>query len=443
MNITRENIDALNAVVKVELSAADYEQKVVDVLNDYRKKANIPGFRKGHVPMGLVKKQYGMSVKVDEVNKLLQETMNNYLTEEKLEVLGNPLPKVQEDFSWDAADYVFEFELGLAPEFDVDLKKAKNKITKFQIVADEDLIQKEVENIQERYGKLVPQEEVVEGATITGKFTSEEKEDLEKSSTIALADIKGKMNHKKFLGSKVGAVLKLKTKNLFEDENKLIGALGLTHDEVKGLDIPLAFEIEEINLNDKAELNQELFDKIFGEGVVTTEEELRAKIKEDAEGQFSNQSDQQLLNGVTEYLVENTKFDLPADFLKKWLAQAGEKQMTAEEAEEEYAKSEKGLRYQLIEGKVMTANDIKMDYAELVEFTKGFIKAQMAQYGQMNPEESELNDIATRVLSNADEAKRLQEQLVSKKLLDFYKENIEFKVKEVNFEDFVKEAYKN
>ena len=192
MNITRENIDALNAVVKVELSAADYEQKVVDVLNDYRKKANIPGFRKGHVPMGLVKKQYGMSVKVDEVNKLLQETMNNYLTEEKLEVLGNPLPKVQEDFSWDADDYVFEFELGLAPEFDVDLKKAKNKITKFQIGADEDLIQKEVENIQERYGKLVPQEEVVEGVTITGKFTSEEKEDLEKSSTIALADIKGK-----------------------------------------------------------------------------------------------------------------------------------------------------------------------------------------------------------------------------------------------------------
>ncbi|MDA8596330.1 trigger factor [Flavobacteriaceae bacterium] len=443
MNITRENIDALNAVVKVEMSAADYEQKVVDVLNDYRKTANIPGFRKGHVPMGLVKKQYGMSVKVDEVNKLLQESMNNYMTEEKLEVLGNPLPKVQDDFSWDADDYVFEFELGLAPEFDVDLKKAKNKITKFDIVADQDLIQKEVENIQERYGKLVPQEEIIEGVTVTGVWKSEEREDLSKSSTIALEDIKGKLNLKKFVGSKVGDVLKLKTKNLFNDEHKLMSALGLTHDEVHGLDIPLTFEIEEINLTEKAELNQELFDKIFGENAVTTEEELRAKIKEDAEAQFANQGDQQLLNGVTEYLVENTKFDLPAEFLKKWLAQAGEKPMTSEEAEEEYAKSEKGLRYQLIEGKVMAQNDIKLDYPELVEFTKGFVKAQMAQYGQMNPEDSELNEIATRVLSNQDEAKRLQEQLVSKKLLDFYKENIDFKVKEVSFEDFVKEAYKN
>ena len=128
MNITRENIDALNAVVKVEIQAADYQGKVTEVLTDYRKKADIPGFRKGHVPMGLVKKQYGTSVMVDEVNKLLQETLNNYLTEEKLDVLGNPLPKVADDFTWEASDFVFEFELGLAPEFDVDLKKAKKKV---------------------------------------------------------------------------------------------------------------------------------------------------------------------------------------------------------------------------------------------------------------------------------------------------------------------------
>jgi len=217
----------------------------------------------------------------------------------------------------------------------------------------------------------------------------------------------------------------------------------MSKEEVEGLEISLNFEIEEITITEKAELNQELFDKIFGEGTVKTTEELKGKIKEDAEAQFANQGDQQLLNAITEYLVENTKFDLPADFLKKWLAQAGEKPMTAEEAEAEYEKSEKGLRYQLIEGKVMSANDIKVDYAELVEFAKGFIKAQMAQYGNMSPEDSELNEIATRVLSNQDEAKRLQEQLISKKLLDFYKENIDFKVKEVNFEDFVKEVYKN
>jgi trigger factor len=443
MNITRENIDALNAVVKVEIQAADYQGKVTEVLTDYRKKADIPGFRKGHVPMGLVKKQYGTSVMVDEVNKLLQETLNNYLTEEKLDVLGNPLPRVADDFTWDASDFVFEFELGLAPEFDVDLKKAKKKITKYDIVADEELIEKEVSNIQERYGKMIPQEEVVEGASVTGKFTSEDNSDLDNSATIQLADIKGKVNTKKFIGAKVGDVLKLKTKNLFVDDAKLMAALGMSKEEVEGLEISLNFELEEVTITEKAELNQELFDKIFGEGTVKTTEELKGKIKEDAEAQFANQGDQQLLNAITEYLVDSTKFDLPADFLKKWLAQAGEQPMTPEQAEAEYEKSEKGLRYQLIEGKVMSANDIKVDYAELVEFAKGFIKAQMAQYGNMSPEDAELNEIATRVLSNEDEAKRLQEQLISKKLLDFYKENIDFKVKEVNFEDFVKEVYKN
>jgi trigger factor len=278
---------------------------------------------------------------------------------------------------------------------------------------------------------------------LTGKFTSEDNSDLDNSATIQLADIKGKVNTKKFIGAKVGDVLKLKTKNLFVDDAKLMAALGMTKEEVEGLEISLNFELEEVTITEKAELNQELFDKIFGEGTVKTTEELKGKIKEDAEAQFANQGDQQLLNAITEYLVDSTKFDLPADFLKKWLAQAGEQPMTPEQAEAEYEKSEKGLRYQLIEGKVMSANDIKVDYAELVEFAKGFIKAQMAQYGNMSPEDAELNEIATRVLSNEDEAKRLQEQLISKKLLDFYKENIDFKVKEVNFEDFVKEVYKN
>lgn len=440
MNITKENIDALNAVVKVEISADDYQDKVTKILQDYRKKADIPGFRKGQVPMGMVKKQYGKSVMIDEVNKLLQESLNNFLVEEKLDILGNPLPKIQEDFSWDTEDYAFEFELGLAPEFEVNLDE-KKKITQYNIVADKDLLDKEVENIQKRYGKLVAKDAVEEGTSITGTFVNEEKE-LEKKSTIELADIKGKVNQKKFIGKKVGDVLDLKTKGLFDDDHKLMGALGLTHDEIHGLEIPLTFTIEEINITELAEVNQELFDKVFGPDVVKSEEELRARIKDDAEKQFATQADQQLLNAITEYLVENTKFDLPADFLKKWLAVAGEKPMSAEQAGEEFDKSEKGLRYQLIEGKILKDNELQINFEELKDFTKGFVKAQMAQYGQLNPEEKELDGIVERVLSNQDEAKRLQEQLVSQKLLNFYKERMTFKTKEVNYEKFVKEVYK-
>jgi len=440
MNITKENIDALNAVVKVEILATDYQDKVATILQDYRKKADIPGFRKGQVPMGMVKKQYGKSIMIDEVNKLLQESLNNYLAEEKLDILGNPLPRMQDDFNWEAEDYSFEFELGLAPEFDVDLK-AKKKITQYNIIADAELLGKEVENIQKRYGKIISKEIVEEGVNITGTFVNEEKE-INKKSTIELASIKGRSNKKIFIGKKVGDVVELSVKGLFDDDHKLMGALGLDHDAIHGLDINVTLTIEEVNLTELSEVNQELFDKVFGPDIVKSEEELKEKIKEDAEKQFKTQADQQLLNDVTEYLVENTKFDLPTEFLKKWLAVAGENPMTPEQAAEEFDKSEKGLRYQLIEGKILKDNELQINFEELKDFAKGFVKTQMAQYGQLNPEEKELDDIVQRVLSNQDETKRLQEQLVSQKLLSFYKENITFKVKEMNYEKFVKEVYK-
>lgn len=272
MNITKENIDALNAVVKVEISAADYQDKVTKILRDYRKKADIPGFRKGQVPMGMVKKQYGKSVMIDEVNKMLQESLNNFLVEEKLDILGNPLPKMQDDFSWESENYAFEFELGLAPEFEVNLD-AKKKITQYIIIADDELLNKEIENIQKRFGKLVSKEAVEEGNNVTGTFINEEKA-LDKKSTIELDTIKGKVNQKKFIGKKVGDVIALKSKGLFDDEHKLMSALGLSHDEIHGLDIPLTFTIEEINITELAKLNQELFDKVFGSGIVKSEEEL-------------------------------------------------------------------------------------------------------------------------------------------------------------------------
>jgi trigger factor len=440
MNITKENIDTLNAVVKVEISADDYQNKVTEILNNYRKKADVPGFRKGQVPMGMVKKQYGKSVMIDEVNKLLQESLNKFLVEEKLDILGNPLPKMKDDFSWETEDYSFEFELGLAPVFEVNLD-AKKKITQYNIVADDELIDKEVQNLQKRFGKLISKEAVEGGDTIVGVFVNEEKA-IDKKSTIDLDTVKGKANQKKFLGKKVGDSIALKSKGLFDDDHKLMGALGLSHDEIHGLDIPLTITIEEINVTELAELNQEFFDKIFGADKVKTLEELRSRIKEDSEAQFQSQADQQLLNAVTEYLVENTKFDLPAEFLKKWLAVAGENPISPEQAAIEFENSEKGLRYQLIEGKILKDNNLQINLDELKDFTKGFVKAQMAQYGQLNPEEKELDDIVQRVLSNEDEAKRLQEQLVSKKLLDFYKERITFKVKEVNYDKFVKEVYK-
>jgi len=439
MNITRENIDTLNAVVKVDITKADYSDKVAKILADYRKTANIPGFRKGHVPMGMVKKQYGKAVLVDEVNKLLQDALNKYLTEEKLDVLGNPLPKAQDDLNWDADDFSFEFELGLAPEFDVTLK-GKKAIVQYNIVADDKMIDDQIVNIQKQYGKIISKSEVAQDDEITGTFANEEKA-IDNSTTITLDKFKGKATAKKFIGAKVGDVITLKTKGMFADDHDLMNVLKVSHDDAHGLEIEVTFTVSEINTRELADLDQDLFDKLFGKDKVTSVTELKEKIKEDAEKQFVQQSDQKLLNDVTEYLVENTKFDLPAEFLQKWMQTAGEEEIDAAQAKEEYEKSEKSMRYQLIEGKIVTDNKLQINFDDLKAYAQEMVKGQMAQFGQMNPSEKELDDISARILSNQDEVKRLSEQLTSQKLLEFYKENANLKTKELAYDKFVKEVY--
>lgn len=439
MNITRNNVDALNAVVTVEVSKNDYASKVEKVLADYRKNASIPGFRKGAVPMSLIQKQYGKAVLLEEVNKLLQENLNSYLVEEKLDILGNPLPKITEDFNWDAEDYKFEFELGLAPEFNVDLT-AKNNLTQYKIIADDTMLNAQVARIQKQYGKIVSQTEVAEGNDVSGVFTNEER-GINNRTTLDMELFADKKTAKAFIGKKVGDTVVLKTKGLFNDDHKLMDVLAIGHDDVHGLDIEVTFTIDEVIASEPAELNQELFDKLFGPDAVHSLEELKAKIKEDAENQFVQQSNQKFLNDVTEFLIETTKFDLPAEFLKKWIQTAGENPLSPEQAEEEYSRSENGLRYQLIEGKVITENGLQITFEELKDYTSGLIKKQMAQFGQMNPTDEDVQGIVARVMSNQDEVKRLSEQVMNEKMLNLFKDKVKAKTKEVNYEDFIKVMY--
>ena len=439
MNITRESIDKLNAVVKIEITKADYSEKVEKILTDYRKSANIPGFRKGQVPMGLVKKQHGKAILADEVNKILQESLGKYLNDEKLDVLGSPLPKFQDEMNWDAEDFSFEFEIGLSPEFDIKLK-AKKAITKYTITADKKMIDDQLVNIQKQYGKLTPKSVVEKDDEVTGVFFNDS-EGIEATATLTLDKLKGKANLSAFTAAKVDDVLTLQTKGLFQDSHDLTTYLKVDHDAAHGLDVEVTFTISEVNSRAEAELDQELFDKLFGAGTVKSVTELRAKITEDAEKQFVQQADQKFLNDVTEYLVENTKFDLPTQFLQKWIQTAGEEKLNATQAKEEYEKSEKSMRYQLIESKLIVENNLQVNFDDLKVYTSEMIKTQMAQFGQMDPTEKEIEDIVARVLSNQEEVKRISEQLTSQKLLDFYKESVSYKDKKLAYESFVKEVY--
>jgi len=283
------------------------------------------------------------------------------------------------------------------------------------------MIDEQVDRIRKQYGKLVSKSEIGKNDEIRGTFKNEEA-GIDHKTTLELEKIKNKKAIAALSGKKVGDTIPLKTKGLFKEDYLLAAGLGIPNEQAGKLDIEVNFTVEEISERQPAELNQELFDKLFGKDEVKSEKELREKIKSDSEKQFEQQADQKLLNDVTERLIETTSFDLPAAFLKKWIQMTGEKQLSPEEAQDEYEKSEKGLRYQLIEGKIIKDHNIELKFEELKEYTRNFIRSQMAQYGQLNPAEEELDSIAARVLGNRDEVKRLSEQLMSQKLLSLYKE---------------------
>ena len=439
MDIKRVAISAVNEVIVMTVPHMDYKGQVAKRINEKMPLATVKGFRKGAVPKALVEKQYGAAIKVEEVNKVVQLALQRFLETERLNLLGSPLPKVNENFSWDAEELVFEFEIGLVPEFEINLD-AKNDIVKYQIIADDAMLDSQIGRIQKQYGKIISQTVVAEGNDVSGIFANEDA-GINNRATIDLADLADAKVAKSFIGKKVGDVITLKTKGLFNDDHKLMDYLAVDHDDVHGLDVEVTFTIDEVVAHEPAELNQELFDKLFGDGSVSSLEDLKAKIKADAEKHFAQQAEQKLMADVQDFLIENTKFDLPDEFLIKWIQSSGENKLSPEEAAIEYSRSEKGLRFQLIEGKALAQSNIQITFEDLKSFTTQNIRQQMAQFGNLNPTDEEVEGIVARVLSNQEEVKRLSEQVVADKMLQLFKEKANPKTKEVTYDQFVAAMY--
>ena len=439
MHISRKDSDSLNSIITVTIDQRDYISKVEEVLKNYRKTANIPGFRKGNVPIGMIKKQYEKPVIADEVNKLLQEKLDKFIKDEKLAILGNPLPIINKDLDWTSKSLEFNFEIGLSPKFEINFN-ARKKVTHFKIIADDKMINDQQETIRKQYGKIVTRNEIKNEYEITGNFESKEN-NINTTSTFSVTDFKSKKNKDLLLESKPGDIVKFAITNLFIDSKKTKRILGIAEDKMSILTGDVSIEIKEVNERILADLNQELFDKIYKSGTIKSVKEFKLKIAEGIEKQVEQQSDQKLLNDVTEFLIKNTKFNLPNEFLIKWIQNSGKETLSIDKAREEFSKSEKGIRYQLIEGKIIADNKLQVKIEELRAFAKEMILNQMRQYGQAIPSDKEIEEIINRILSNKDEIKRIQEQLMSKKLLNFYKNNIPLNLKKVNFESFVSEAY--
>ncbi len=439
MDIKRVAIDAVSEVIEMTVVHMDYKGQVQKRINEKMPLATVKGFRKGAVPRELVEKQYGKAIKVEEVNKVVALALERFIQSERLNLLGTPLAKANENFSWDNEEMVFEYEIGLVPNFELDLE-AKNNIVKYVISADDKMINGQVTRIQKQFGTAIPQEVVAQDSDISGTFVNDAK-GINNTTTISLTIFKDKKTADKFIGKKVGDVVTVNTKGLFEDDHQLMDVMKVNHDDVHGLEVDVDFTIESINGTNLAELNQELFDKLFGAGTIATLEELKAKIKEDAENHLAQQSEQKLMGDVTDFLIENTKFDLPDAFLKRWLQTVGEKKLSPAEAEMEYAKSEKGLRFQLIEGKALAQSNIQLNFEDLKTFTTKNIRQQMVQFGQTNPTDADVESIVARVLSNQEEVKRLSDQVVAEKMLELFKEKANPTTKEVTYDQFVAAMY--
>ena len=439
MNIDLKKKNKEISVITLEIKGKDYKENVQKVLNEYRKKANIHGFRKGFVPMGMIKKQYEIPVKVDEINKIVQNELSKYISENKISILGNPIPLNDESLNWKDEDLDLSFEIANKPEFKINFK-GKKPITYYEINADDSMVKNQIESYQNQYGKLISVNKIEDGINIIGEFFSE-KISFSKQANFKTDQVNKSTFKNYFLKSKVGDVLNLKPKQIFNQENDINKIIGLDENGLNELE-SINFKISELNKNEKSKADKDFFKKIFPKESFKNLKEFKNRIKSDIEKQFINQSDQKFLNDATESIIENTKIKLPKDFLKKLISINSKDEISLDNLEKEYSNSENGIKYQLIEEKIIENNNIEINSDSIKDFATKMIKNQMAAYGQKDPDEKELNSILQRILSNQEEVKRISNQIISEKLLNIYKEKVSKKKQKISYEKYIEIAYK-
>ena len=423
----------------IDIEKKDYEKNVENALNNYRKSINIPGFRKGFVPTSLIKKKYEIPTIAEEVNKLLQQELNSYIKEQGLEILGGPILNEKGKVNWADDKLSFEFELGLVPDFKINLS-TKKKIDYYKISADKKIIDNQILNYRKQYGKLISQTTVKEDFEVNIYFKSDEL-GIDSSGIIKLSDIKSKKVYRTISNLKAGEKTSVEIENLFKEDSKAENIFKISKEKIKTLSGNIELEIKEINQRDLSEMNQEFFDKIFGKNNIKSVSEMKDKMGQEIEKDLEKQSEQKLFNDVTEFLIQETKFNLPEKFLKKWMSTTNKGNLNSDQIEEEYNKSEKGIRYKLIQEKIIKDQNFLITNDEIKEHIKEMIALQSKQYGQVIPSGDELENIIQRLMSNQEEISRISDQLMTKKMLDFFKENAPLSTKKVTFDAFLKQAY--
>lgn len=443
MNITQEKTGNLNAVVKIKIDPVDYTGRVEKAIKDQAKKAQLPGFRKGMVPPAHIKRMYGKSILVEEVNNLLNDTLTNYINEQKLEILGQPLPKMDDerDFKWDYTDeFEFDYELGLAPAFEVDFS-SKDKFTQYIIKADKETLENRIKNIRRSYGKMTNPEVSAEGDVLYAEFTQlgQDGEPFEggitNTATLRLDQVKDKKALKSLVGLKKDDEVTLDIQKAIDDAAVIAKALNIAEADAAELKSNFKLHVKNINRLEESDLNQEFFDKLFGEGTVTDEAGFRAKIQEEVESMFVQDAERKLSNDIYEALLTKHKFDLPDEFLRRWLKATNEK-LTDEELAEGYDDFAKNLKWTLIENKIIKDNKIEIKYEDVFQAAKAKLDMQFRMYSPSPLPEEQLGQYAAQFLQEKENANRVFEEVKALKTFEHIRSIVTLDQKEIAYDKF-------
>lgn len=441
MNLTQEKIDDLNAVIKVKLSPEDYQDKVESSIKTFQKKASMPGFRPGKVPVGMIKKLYGKSILADEINKILNDSVNNYIRDNALEIIGQPIPSMQDskEINWESdAEFEFAFDLGLAPDFSIDFNTVPEQ-TYQKVRVDEEMVNKEIADMRNRYAKVSNAEVSTLDEVLLLKVENAEEENKTKVALKTLSVIPSKVEHEEqknaLLGLTKGQIIQINPFNIWADDIERAREFAITAEQARNLPEILSAEILNISKREPAEINEELFSKIYGDQV-KSEEEFRAKIKSELETMFNNEAERKFLNKTLSYLTEYCNIQLPESFLKRWLMTASDKPVTPESIESDFSNFAKQLKSQLLVNKLLKQYEIRVSEEEVDEHIKKIISQQFLQYNGYDIEEEELAETVKRIKSNKKEYERVVDRLYDEKISSLLSQNVKKSVHETSIEEF-------
>jgi trigger factor len=444
MNVTHQNTNALNAVLTVKVEQNDYLPKVEQSLKDYRKKAVIKGFRPGKAPATMINKMYRVPAIVEEVNKLISESISKYIFDNKLNILGEPLPsETQEKIDWETQkDFEFLFDMGLAPEFEINLSK-RDKVPYYTIKIDKKIRQTYIDSICGRYGSFQESEKADNDSLLKANLTELNSDESPKENGITAADasisvmlVADEDEKKKMVGAKSGDVFTIDVNKAFPNETDRAALLKTTKENLVNLEPLFQATVSEVKQYVKAEVNQELFDKLYGEGTVNSEEEFHQRIDEDIKSNLKGDSERKFFMDTREKIIDKFSIELPREFLVRWLVAINEGKYSKEQIEKDYPEFEKDLKWQLVRDKIIVEQEFKVQEEELTAMAKGYILSQMMQYGMGQLPEEFIEKYANDLLTKKEEKKKIAERVLENKVFGWLKETIKLDEKEVDFEKF-------